>query len=323
MNYFHFSASVPESIDLGVRGCQLKINVDANFDWTYKVKNGSWLEKYDKTSNLLVFDGKLGKLLKDDAAEITFTSPDYANFSYTASVKPIAPVTNVMVDKSTLKPIVLTGDSQWDAGTEQYLFDGAWTIYRSNYNTYKDGDPTKPTGSSYQAFSFGMNGYKIQDHPMTFTIDAGERINLSKFVTYHYYQFESQTPLTYDIYAYKTNGTPKGDEPLGSELFEGEDGWVKIGSVNNVGKILDYEARYKTGDYFDELAQGDIVSIDEENSFLARYYRFAMTGNGYWWYAVKADETGISRNKQSWGIPWEWLGWCTISEISLYKYIDY
>ncbi len=323
VNYFHFSATVPESIDLGVRGCQLKINVDANFDWTYTIKNGSWLEKYDQTSNLLVFDGKLAKLLKSDAAEITFTSPDYANFSYTASVLPIAPVTNELVDKSTLKPIVLIGDSQWDAGTEQYLFDGAWTIYRNNYYTYKDGDPTKPTGIGYKAFSFGMNGYKIQDHPMTFTIDAGERINLSKFVTYHYYQFESQTPLTYDIYAYKTNGTPKGNEPLGTELFEGEEGWVKIGSVNNIGKILEYEAKYKTGDYFDELAQGDIISIDEDNSFPARYYRFAMTGNGYWWYAVKADETGISRNKQSWGIPWEWLGWCTISEISLYKYIDY
>ena len=48
-----------------------------------------------------------------------------------------------------------------------------------------------------------------------------------------------------------------------------------------------------------------------------------MTGNGYWWYAVKADETGIDINKQSWGIPWGWLCWYTLSEISLYEYIDY
>jgi hypothetical protein len=324
VNWFKFSATVPESIDLGVRGSQLRIDVDANFDWTYSVKNGSWLQEYDKTGNVLVFDGKLANLLNENVpAEITFTSQDYANFNYVASVLPVAPITTRLVDKAGLKPIVLTGDSQWVAGTEQYLFDGAWTIYKGKYNTFKNGNPDAPTGISYKSFSFSMNGYKIQNRPMTFTIDAGERINLAKFVTYHYYQFEGQTPLTYDIYAYKTNGTPTGAEPLGSELFEGEDGWVKIGSVNNVGKITDFDAKYKDGDYFDELAQGDIISIDEDNTFPARYYRFAMTGNGYWWYAVKADETGISRNKQSWGIPWDWLGWCTLSEISLYEYIDY
>lgn len=324
VNYFKFSAEIPESLDLGVRGNQLKINVDANFDWTYSIKNAGWLVEYDKTSKTLVFDGKLAYLLNPGVkAEITFSSPDYANFQYTAQVEPIAPITNKLVDKSGLKPIVLAGDSQWDAGTEQYLFDGAWTIYKGKYNTFKDGDPNKPTGISYKSFSFGMNDYKIEEHPMTFTIDAGRRINLAKFVTYHYYQFEAQTPLTYDVYAYKTNGTPTGDEPLGKELFEGEDGWVKIGSVNNVGKIIEFNEKYKEGDYFNELAQGDIISVDEDNAFPARYYRFAMTGNGYYWYAVKADLTGIDMNKQSWGIPWGWLGWCTLSEISLYEYIDY
>ena len=319
VNYFKFSAEVPESIDLGNRGCQLTINVDANFDWTYSVKNGAWLKKYDMTSKKLVLDGNLADLLNPDLkAEITFTSPDYANFKYVASVQPIAPITTQLVDKSGMKPIVLSGDSQWDAGTEQYLFDGAWTIYKGKYNTFKDGDPDKPTGISYKSFSFGMNDYKIQDHPMTFTIDAGRRINLAKFVTYHYYQFEAQTPLTYDVYAYKKNETPSGAEPLGTE-----DGWVKIGSKNNVGKIIEYNTKYKNGDYFEELAQGDIISVNEDEAFPARYYRFAMTGNGYWWYAVKADETGIDMNKQSWGIPWGWLGWCTLSEISLYEYIDY
>lgn len=319
VNYFKFSAEVPESIDLGIRGNQLKINVDANFDWTYSVKNGAWLKKYDKTSKKLVFDGNLADLLNPDVkAEITFTSPDYANFKYVATVQPIAPVTTQLVEKSGMKPIVLTGDSQWDTGTEQYLFDGAWTIYKGKYNTFKDGDPDKPTGISYKSFSFSMADYKIQDHPMTFTIDAGRRINLAKFVTYHYYQFEAQTPLTYDIYAYKKNETPTGAEPLGTE-----DGWVKIGSKNNVGKIIEFNAKYKDGDYFEELAQGDIISVNEDEAFPARYYRFAMTGNGYWWYAAKADETGIDINKQSWGIPWGWLGWCTLSEISLYEYIDY
>ncbi len=319
VNYFKFSAEVPESIDLGIRGNQLKINIDANFDWTYSVKNGAWLKKYDKTSKKLVFDGNLADLLNPDVkAEITFTSPDYANFKYVATVQPIAPVTTQLVEKSGMKPIALTGDSQWDAGTEQYLFDGAWTIYKGKYNTFKDGDPDKPTGISYKSFSFSMADYKIQDHPMTFTIDAGRRINLAKFVTYHYYQFEAQTPLTYDIYAYKKNETPTGAEPLGTE-----DGWVKIGSKNNVGKIIEFNAKYKDGDYFEELAQGDIISVNEDETFPARYYRFAMTGNGYWWYAAKADETGIDINKQSWGIPWGWLGWCTLSEISLYEYIDY
>lgn len=319
INYFKFSAEVPESLDLGVRGCQLTINVDANFDWTYSVKNGAWLKKYDKTSRKLVFDGILADLLNPDLkAEITFSSPDYANFNYVATVQPVAPVTTRLVEKSGMKPIVLSGDSQWDAGSEKYLFDGAWTIHKGKYNTFKDGDPDKPTGISYKCFGFSMNDYKIQDHPMTFTIDAGRRINLAKFVTYHYYQFEAQTPLTYDVYAYKKNETPTGAEPLGTE-----DGWVRIGSKNNVGKIIEYNTKYKNGDYFEELAQGDIISVNEDDAFPARYYRFAMTGNGYWWYAVKADETGIDINKQSWGIPWGWLGWCTLSEISLYEYIDY
>ena len=319
VNYFKFNAQIPESFDLGVRGCQLDINVDANFDWTYSVKNGAWLQEYSKTDSHLVFDGKAANVLNQDVkAEITFSSPDYANFKYVATVQPIAPVTSRLLDKSGMKPIVLTGDTQWEAGAEQYLFDGAWLIYKNNYYTYKDGDPSKPTGISYKSFNFLINDYRTQDRPLTFTIDAGRRFNLSKFVTYHYYQFEGPTPLTYDVYAYKPNGTPTGAEPLGTE-----DGWVKIGSVNNVGKITDFNARYKDGDYFDELAQGDIISVTEDETFPARYYRFAMTGNGYWWYGYKADETGINSGLPSWGIAWGRFGWCTISEISLYEYIDY
>ena len=266
----------------------------------------------------------ISKLLsQDETAEITFSSPDYANFSYTAHVKAVAPITFRQVDRTTLKPIVLQGDSQWDAGTEQYLFDGAWTILRGKYSTFTDGNPEKPTGISYKCFSFGMNDYKIQDHPMTFTIDAGKRIRLAKFISNQYYQYEGQTPLTYDVYAYKTNGTPTGSEALGTELYQGDEGWVKIGSVNNVGKITEIKAKYKDGEYCPELAQGDIISVPEDGAFMARYYRFAMTGNGYWWYGVKASETGIDSGVQSWGVPWGWLGWCTLSEIRLYEYIDY
>lgn len=321
VNYFKFSAEVPESLDLGIRGNQLKIKVDANFDWTYSIKNAGWLKEYDKTSKTLVFDGKLAYLLNPGVkAEITFSSPDYANFQYVAQVEPIAPITNKLVDKSGLKPIVLAGDSKWIEGTERYLFDGAWNIYKENYKTFKDGDPNKPTGDSYKGFTFQEDGYQIQDHPLTFTIDAGRRINLAKFVFYDYYQFERNSPLTFDVYAYKTNDTPTGSEPLGKELFEGDGGWVKIGSVDNVGKIIEYNAKYKKDDYFNELAQGDIISIDEDNTFPARYYRFSMTGNGYWWYGAKADVTKIDINKDNW---WERLGWCMISEISLYEYIDY
>lgn len=324
VNYFSFSAEVPEIIDLGERGAQLDINVNANIDWTYSVKDGAWLKEYDKSRNHLVFDGVLDKLLsQDETAEITFSSPDYANFSYTAHVKAVAPITFRQVDRTTLKPVVLQGDSQWDTGTEQYLFDGAWTILRGKYSTFTDGNPEKPTGISYKCFSFGMNDYKIQDHPMTFTIDAGKRIRLAKFISNQYYQYEGQTPLTYDVYAYKTNGTPTGSEALGTELYQGDEGWVKIGSVNNVGKITEIKAKYKDGEYCPELAQGDIISVPEEDAFMARYYRFAMTGNGYWWYGVKASETGIDSGVQEWGVPWGWLGWCTLSEIRLYEYIDY
>lgn len=324
VNWFSFKAEIPESIDLGERGAQLDINVEANFDWNYSIKDGAWLREYSRSRNHLVFDGIIANLLTAGVkAEITFTSEDYANFSYTAQVQPVAPITFQLVDRTTLKPIVLEGDSQWDAGTDQYLFDGAWTIYRNDYKTYTDGDPDKQTGISYKSFSFSMNDYKIQDRPMTFTIDAGKRIRLARFILNQYYQYEGQTPLTYDVYAWKTNGTPVGNEPLGSELLQGDEGWVKIGSVNNVGKITELSAKYKDKEYFNELAQGDIISVLEDDAFMARYYRFAMTGNGYWWYGVKASETGISSGVQSWGIPWGWLGWCTISEIRLYEYIDY
>ncbi len=318
VNYFSFKADVPESLDLGERGSQLKISVESNIDWTYSLKNAAWLVEYDKTGKNLVFDGNVANLLDQNTkAEITFSSPDYANFSYTAQVQPIAPITSRMVDKSGLNPIVLDGDTRWTSGTEQYLFNGAWSIYKGRYAEYIDGDPNKANGISYNGFTIQVNNYTIKNNPLTFTIDAGKRINLSKFVVYDYYQYERNSPLTFDVYAYKPNETPTGKEPLGTE-----DGWVKIGSVNNVGKITEYNAKYKSGDYFPELAQGDIINISEEDTFPARYYRFAMTGNGYWWYGALGNETGISSNYDN-GNCWARFGWCMISEISLYEYIDY
>lgn len=212
-----------------------------------------------------------------------------------------------MVDKAGCKPLQLGTDVAFK-GAEN-LFDNAWGIYWNKYTLFKGGDPDQPAGS-YKCFS---SETEFKAYPVTFTIDAGKSVKLAEFVTYHYHHYHAHSPLTYEVYAFTGDGTPTGTETLGGEQ------WVKLGSVNTVGLITEL-SKTKDGDYSERYANGDHIKISHDKAVSARYYRFAMTGNGYWWYACNSGETGINMDKQSWGNPWGWRSWYSIGEISLYEF---
>lgn len=214
----------------------------------------------------------------------------------------------VLVDKAGCKPVLLAGDTEFTGA--EYLFDNAWGIYWNKYTAFYEGNPDKPTTYSYKNFGSQKDFVK---YPVTFTVDAGKSVTLADFAVYQYHPYHAHSPLTYDIYAFKGEGTPTGSEELGG------DQWVKLGSVNNVGLIKELE-KQKDGEYSAKMAGGDHVEVAHADAFSARYYRFAMTGNGYWWYACNSGATGIDMDKQSWGNPWGWRAWWTLAEISLYEY---
>ncbi len=213
-----------------------------------------------------------------------------------------------MVDKTGCKPLQLGTDVAFNGA--EYLFDNTWGIYWNKYTLFKEGDPNQPAGS-YKSFGSGAD---FKNYPVTFTIDAGKSVKLAEFVTYHYYHYHANSPLTYDVYAFTGEGTPTGTETLGGEQ------WVKLGSMNTVGLITEL-SKTKDGEYSERYANGDHIEISYDKAVSARYYRFAMTGNGYWWYACNSGETGITMDRQSWGNPWGWRGWYSIGEISLYEFI--
>ncbi len=212
-----------------------------------------------------------------------------------------------MVDKTGCKALQLGTDVAFKGA--EYLFDNTWGIYWNKYTIFKEGDPNQPAGS-YKSFS---SETEFKAYPVTFTIDAGKSVKLAEFVAYHYHHYHAHSPLTYDIYAFTGEGTPTGTETLGGEQ------WVKLGSMNTVGLITELN-KTKDGEYSERYANGDHIKISYDKAVSARYYRFAMTGNGYWWYACNSGATGISMDKQSWGNPWGWRSWYSLGEISLYEF---
>ncbi len=218
-----------------------------------------------------------------------------------------------LVDKSLCKAVKLNVDKEFK--NADVLFDGAWTIQFGKYHAYTNGDPGKDPVYGYKCFEISETGHDYAK-PAMFTIDAGKEVKLAQFRTYHYYQYRDQDPLTYDIYAFVGEGTPTGDEALGTD-------WVKIGSINNIWAYKQYcTGALQTGDYFEYLAEGDKITVDNPTAVTARYYRFAMTGNGYVWFGIKSAETGITVNKNvgGWGGEWQRAAWLTLSEISLYEF---
>ena len=218
-----------------------------------------------------------------------------------------------LVDKSLCKAVKLNVDKEFK--NADVLFDGAWTIQFGKYHAYTNGDPGKDPVYGYKCFEISETGHDYAQ-PAMFTIDAGKEVKLAQFRAYHYYQYRDQDPLTYDIYAFVGEGTPTGDETLGTD-------WVKIGSIDNIWAYKQYcTGALQTGDYFEYLAEGDKITVDNPTAVTARYYRFAMTGNGYVWFGIKSAETGITVNKNvgGWGGEWQRAAWLTLSEISLYEF---
>lgn len=308
-NWFEFSVSAEDVFDLGSGG-QFEILVSTNIDWDYEVRNGAWLVEYSKVRNRLVFDGNADLLLNQDTkAVIMFSNPDYANFSCQIEVQPVAPQTERKVEKSGLSVLKLSGDAGGDYENADVLFNDGWLLYWNNHNEYTEGDPARRNGVSYKAFQLNSSQDYKSETVRSFTIDAGRSLKLSKWITYHYYMYHMNDPVSYEIYAYAASGTPSG---------EWTSDWVRIGSYDSTGLYIELQT-LENGTYCPALAEGDMISVAKEDSVYARYYRFKMLKNGYsvygWWNgAAGPDYQGAAWPNR--------CHLCTISEITMYEYID-
>lgn len=311
-NYFRFAATADEIFDLGSEE-NYEIAIESNIDWDYELRNGAWLKESSRTSESLVFEGLPDQLLNPDIkAVLTFSSADYANFSYTLEIKPVPPVSEVrieMVNKAGCKVLKLDNEYAFD-GTE-YLFDGYWLANYGDYKAYPNGDSSQPSPYGYKFF--GSNVASGDTTGDSFTIDAGKDIRLARYITYLYYGYKQNDPVWWEIYRYDGNGAP---DQSGSW-----NNWTKIGEVDvrNVwkeelgGYAENYspkEANITAGTPFPRYANGESVTVEYEETRPARYYRFKMLVNGYGYY--KAE------NAQWWSGRTKWL---CISEVSLYEYI--
>lgn len=309
VDYFDFTANAGSSFDLE-SGEPFVITIDSNIGWEYSVKDGDWLVESEKTDDRLVFTGDPEKLVNPDVkAEITFTNPDYANFSYTLEVQPVATVQIEPVDKSNCKVLVLANDCTELNSNTDILFNDAWLVNREDYNEYKNGDPDSPTGTSYKYFGGQATIPAREDANISFTIDAGSYVRLSRFVTYFYYMYHAFDPLQFEVYAYRGTDTPTGEWTAD---------WVKLGEVD-ASDGYDEVVAVPQKSYCERLANGEAIDVAEENAVEARYYRFKMVANGYRLFGMLNTATGVDYEG---GNCWGRGGWMSIAEISMYKYID-
>lgn len=306
-NYFRFDVQAEESFDL-TTGEQFTIAVNSNIGWDYEIVNGAWLKESSRTDDRLVFDGNPDALVNPDAkARLTFFNTDYANFSYVLEIRPVAVVSEVKVNKAGCKVIKLAGDAGGDYTNPENLFNDGWLIYWGKYNEYAEGDPDRPNGVSYGAFQMSTSQDYKEETQRTFTIDAGKTCRLSKWITYHYYMYHMNDPISYEIYAYTADDMPSG---------EWNDSWVKIGSYDSTGLYFEL-AGLETGAYCPALADGDLITISNKDAVSARYYRFKMLKNGYnvygWWNGAQGPDYANA----SWTARRHYF---SLSEITLYEY---
>ena len=308
-NFFEFEVFADEVFDLGNAG-QYEMNINTNIDWDYEIRNGAWMVEHSRTRNRLVFDSDASALVNPDVnAVLTFTNPDYANFSCSVEVRPVAPLTERKIDKSGCRVMKLPGDAGGDSDNADVLFNDGWLIYWNNYNEFTEGDPDRSNGVGYKAFQLSLSQDYNKEHVRSFTIDAGKTCRLSKWVTHHYYMYHQNDPISYEIYAYAASGTPSG---------EWSDDWVKIGSYDCTGVYFELSG-LANGTYCPILAEGDIISVDEADSVPARYYRFKMLKNGYSVYGWWNGAAGPDYSNSGWSIR---RHYCSISEITLYEHMD-
>lgn len=284
------------------KGEQLTLKIAANVeDWVYTLADGAWLKEASKSEEELVFD--LDPSVKFDTnvtAKITFTSPSYANLTFSMEVQPISfEASTYLPDKSKMRAFTLENDGTENTAEKNhgsaYLFDGMWQTNKGNYHlcniegadfNYKHWE----INTTVDSFNAG--------HGDSFTIDAGEAIRLARFISYPYWSWANNDPLAYEIYAYTGDGEPEA----------AWDKWVKLGSVDASHLYEDMKG-VAAGAYSALLADGITVVIPEDNEIVARYYRFKMQKNGY---AVGKTELN----------QW-WTGrihWMTLSEATLVAY---
>ena len=284
------------------KGEQLTLKIAANVeDWVYTLADGAWLKEASKSEEELVFD--LDPSVKFDTnvtAKITFSSPSYANLTFSMEVQPISfEASTYLPDKSKMRAFTLENDGTENTAEKNhgsaYLFDGMWQTNKGNYHlcniegadfNYKHWE----INTTVDSFNAG--------HGDSFTIDAGEAIRLARFISYPYWSWANNDPLAYEIYAYTGDGEPEA----------AWDKWVKLGSVDASHLYEDMKG-VAAGAYSALLADGITVVIPEDNEIVARYYRFKMQKNGY---AVGKTELN----------QW-WTGrihWMTLSEATLVAY---
>lgn len=293
LDFVQFSATAPESVEVK-KDSQFSVEITSNIeDWTYTITDGAWMSEASRTATQIIFNLDPGKLTSVDvAAKITFSSLSYASLSKTIEIQPISnePI-QIMADKSKMRAFVLENDGviQIDSNVAtEYLFDGKWMSAKNDYSPV-----------NYKSFALNTTDTQsAEGHGDSFTIDAGESMRLAKFISYHYWNYSSNCPLIYEIYAYTGSGEPEADWS----------NWKLLGKVD-VTDIYAVVKELPDGSYSENIANGDILEIPASESIEARYYRFKMLLNGFAY--------GKSEVHQYWSGRTHWL---SLAEVSLYKY---
>ena len=293
VDFVEFSATAPESVKI-TEGAQLTVEVRSNVeDWSYEVANGAWMSEAAKSSDRIVFDLLPDNLTSVDVkARITFSSPSYANLSYSLEVQPVSdkPIVK-LVDKSQCRALLLENDFTYKQSANNdpiYLFDGKWMTAKNDYSPV-----------AYKSFGTEMAAADFEaGHGDSFTIDAGRMIRLAKFVSYQYWNYCAASPLEYEIYAFTGSGEPEADWSQ----------WKLLGKVD-VKDLYPIHKAMADKTYSEYIANGDVLTIPVEETVEARYYRFKMLTNAY--------SVGKTAETQWWTGR---IHWQALAEVSLYEY---
>ena len=84
-------------------------NID---DWTYTITDGAWMREASKTATEIIFDMIPTNLVNaNKKAKITFSSPSYANLTFSMEVQPISfEASTYLPDKSKMRAFTLEND---------------------------------------------------------------------------------------------------------------------------------------------------------------------------------------------------------------------
>lgn len=130
LNFAELTASGEESVTVK-RGEQYTVKVTSNIDdWTYTITDGAWMREASKTATEIIFDMIPTNLVNaNKKAKITFSSPSYANLTFSMEVQPISfEASTYLPDKSKMRAFTLENDGTENTAEKNhgsaYLFDG-------------------------------------------------------------------------------------------------------------------------------------------------------------------------------------------------------